>query len=71
MRWENDSAFFAGARLVWPDDVALARAWHQTKGRAEARRIMQRRYEGWRLLVDLARLQSSCEHAAGMLRGAQ
>lgn len=46
MNWENDTSFMRAARLLWPEDVRLATIYAQTKGKAEARRVMLNRYGG-------------------------
>jgi len=68
MNWENDAAFVDGARMVWPEDVELARSYAPRKGRAAARERMARRYDGWMLLRKLDAMATACAKASEQLR---
>ena len=66
----TDRKFRRAAEVLWPDDARLAWSWSPVKGRAEARRALIHRFEGWSMLASLRKLAEAVAHAERELRGA-
>ncbi len=57
MDWEHDYGFRQVAKLVWPHDFRIADSYRREAGRADARRRLRNRHEGYRASIALAKLQ--------------
>lgn len=67
MTWDQDRAFAKAARLLYREDFDLASSYVPKRGRSLARERMARRYEGWKILVDLASVAETANQARTQL----